>query len=140
VKVSTKGLYGTLAILDLAIHYSTGHIHKADIAARQEIPEQYLAQLLAVLRRAGYVNSVRGPAGGHTLARRPNEISVGEVIELLDVAGGSDTTQSGTIGRSLVTGILREADAAAARILYDMKFDKLVEHWRSAEGALDFMI
>ena len=140
MKVSTKGLYGALAVLDLAVHHATGHVHKADIASRQEIPEQYLAQLLAVLRRAGIVRSVRGPAGGHALAREPHEITVGEVVELLDGSGAPERPSSQPTGKVLVKALLREADEAAAAVLYGTTFDQIVEKWRRAEGALDFVI
>jgi Rrf2 family protein len=140
MRVSTKGLYGTLAVLDLAVHYAGGHVHKADIAARQGIPEQYLAQLLAVLRRAGYVTSVRGPAGGHALAKAPEDITVGEVIELLDGPQVHDAPETGPTGKIVVQEILQEANKAAADILYDASFDIVLERWRNAEGALDFVI
>jgi len=142
VKVSTKGLYGTLAVLDLAVHYATGHVHKADIAARQGIPEQYLAQLLSILRRAGYVKSVRGPAGGHILNRAPSEISVGEIVELLD---GPQITRlknpsAEQTSKTVIQNLLYEADEAAAKVLYSLTFDKVVEQLRKHEGTLDFII
>ena len=142
MKVSTKGLYGTLAVLDLAVHYAAGHVHKSDIAERQAIPEQYLAQLLAFLRRAGYVKSVRGPSGGHMLARPPAEITVGEIIELLD---GPQITElkiadGGPAGRAVMQSILRDADRAAGEVLRNMTFDKVVERWRRDEDSLDFII
>ena len=141
MKVSTKGLYGTLAVLDLAIHHATGHVHKADIAERQGIPEQYLAQLLSTLRRAGYVRSVRGPAGGHMLARSPSEISVGEIVELLD---GPQVVRcqkaSEPASKALVHEIFHEADRAAAQVLYALTFDKIVDRWRGSRGSLDFVI
>lgn len=142
MKVSTKGLYGAMAVLDLAIHYGSGHVHKADIAERQGIPEQYLAQILSVLRRAGIVNSVRGPSGGHVLARAPNEVSVGEIVEMLDgpqvqadEPGGNELS-----GRTVIRGLLREADDAAANMLYSMSFDKLVARWRETQSTIDFVI
>ena len=140
MKISTKGLYGTLAVLDLALHYGSGHVHKADIAARQGIPEQYLAQLLAVLRRAGYVKSVRGPSGGHSLAKAPEEITVAEIIELLDGPQVHEAPDSGPAGRVVVGGILREAHEAASEILRKATFDKVLERWRNAEGTFDFVI
>jgi Rrf2 family protein len=142
MKVSTKGIYGALAVLDLAIHQATGHVHKAEIAERQEIPDQYLAQLLSVLRRAGIVRSVRGPSGGHTLAKDPSEISVGEIIELLDGPQHSDglATPGEPAGKQLIFNLIHEADMAASRVLGAVTFDTLVERWRHEEGAFDFVI
>jgi Rrf2 family protein len=142
VKISTKGLYGTLAVLDLAIHYASGHVHKVDIAQRQGIPEQYLAQLLSILRRAGYVKSLRGPAGGHMLARSPAEINVGEIIELLD---GRQRTEIQTgnvhhVGKNLLVALIRQADAEASRVLGGMTFEQLVESWGRGQSSGDYVI
>ncbi len=79
-----KGDYGLRAMIDLAAHYGQGPIPSADIAARQFIPENFLDQLLITLRRAGLLKSHRGPRGGHMLARPPTQISMGEIITILD--------------------------------------------------------
>lgn len=142
MRISTKGLYGTLAILDLSIHHAAGHVHKADIAARRGIPEQYLAQLLSTLRRAGYVKSLRGPAGGHMLARPPAEISVRDIIELLDGPQATNAELAGAdpASKAVIQKLVRDADQAAGAVLSSMTFDKVVERWREAEDELDFAI
>ncbi|HUF52241.1 MAG TPA: Rrf2 family transcriptional regulator [Dehalococcoidia bacterium] len=85
MKISTKGDYGIRALIELAHRYGEKRpTQSGDIAARQSIPESYLEQLLTTLRRAGFVRSVRGPQGGHVLARRPSEIAVSNVIEALE--------------------------------------------------------
>ena len=142
MKVSTKGLYGALAVLDLAIHQTSAPVHKAAIAERQNIPEQYLAQLLSVLRRAGIVKSIRGPSGGHLLALSPGDISLLEVIELLDGPQIADkhTATGAPVSHRLVNSVLREADTAAADVLHGVTFDTLVERWKSARAAADYVI
>ncbi|MDT7944122.1 MAG: Rrf2 family transcriptional regulator [Dehalococcoidia bacterium] len=85
MRISSKGDYGIRALIELAHRYGEGRLtQSAEIAARQNIPESYLEQLLAMLRRAGLVRSVRGPQGGHALARHPNEIRVSDVIRALE--------------------------------------------------------
>jgi len=85
MKISAKGDYGLRALIELAHRYGDGKpTQSGEIAARQAIPESYLEQLLTALRRAGFVRSVRGPQGGHSLARPPAEIQVSEVIEALE--------------------------------------------------------
>lgn len=84
MKFSSRSEYGTRAVLDLALHYGERPIQSAEIAARQGIPENYLNQLLVTLRKAGFVKSLRGPQGGHLLARPPDKINLGEVIPVLD--------------------------------------------------------
>ena len=84
MRVSTRGDYGLRALIELASHYGQGPLQSSEIALRRHVPEQYLDQLLTSLRKAGFVRSLRGPAGGHELARPPEEISVREVITVLD--------------------------------------------------------
>jgi Rrf2 family protein len=84
MKVSTKGDYGVRALVELAHHYGEGPVQSAEIAARQEVPEPYLDQLLTTLRRAGFIRSVRGPQGGHALIRSPGEVRLSEVMIALE--------------------------------------------------------
>ena len=84
MKVSTKGDYGVRALVELAHHYGEGPMQSSIIAARQEVPEPYLDQLLTTLRRAGFIRSVRGPQGGHALIREPGEVKLSEVMVALE--------------------------------------------------------
>jgi len=84
MKLSMKGDYGVRALMDLAQHFGQGPVQSSEIAARQGIPEPYLDQLLTTLRKAGFINSRRGPQGGHVLARPPREITLGEVVGALE--------------------------------------------------------
>lgn len=79
-----KGDYGVRAVLDLAERYGQGPVQSESIARRQQISEAYLDQLLTLLRRAGLVRSVRGPRGGHELARPAETISILEVLNALE--------------------------------------------------------
>ena len=82
--LSTKGDYGVRAMIDLAKHEGSGPVQRAEIARRRQIPESYLDHLLAQLRRAGFVRSVRGPGGGHMLARPAEDICLLHVLEALE--------------------------------------------------------
>ncbi len=84
MKLSTKGQYGTRALLDLALHYREGPIPLKDIAQRQQISLQYLEHLITPLIAGGIVWSTRGARGGVSLARPPEEIKLSEVIGLLE--------------------------------------------------------
>ena len=84
MRLSKKGDYGVRALIDLALHDGEGPVRRAGIADRQRIPESYLDHLLAQLRRGGFVRSVRGPGGGHVLTKRPGEICLLHVIEILE--------------------------------------------------------
>ena len=84
MKISTRGRYGVRAMYDLATRYGEGPVPLKEIAERQGISEHYLEQLIAPLRKAGLVKGVRGVAGGYELARPPSEITVGDIIRVLE--------------------------------------------------------
>ena len=84
MRISCKAEYGIRALLDLALYSQQGPSLSRDTAQRQGIPETYLNQLLLQLRRSGLVASVRGPRGGHLLARPADEITMLEVVEALE--------------------------------------------------------
>src|SRR3712207_9321837 len=83
MRVSSRADYGVRALFDLALRYGHGPIQSRDIAARQQIPEAYLHQVLGALNRAGLVRSMRGPLGGHELAREPTDITLWDVLMVL---------------------------------------------------------
>jgi Rrf2 family cysteine metabolism transcriptional repressor len=84
MKISTRGRYGVRLLLDLAKHGSEPHVSLAEIAERQYISARYLEQVAVILRRAGYIRSVKGASGGYTLARDPSGIIIGDVLRVLE--------------------------------------------------------
>lgn len=84
MRLSTKGRYGLKAMFDLALHYGDGPISLASISDRQDISLSYLEQLFSSLRKAGYVKSIRGAQGGYILEMQPREITVGDVLHVLE--------------------------------------------------------
>lgn len=84
MRLSTRGRYGTRMMLDLAVHYDQGPTPLREIAKRQDLSAKYLEQLIIPLKAAGFILSVRGAKGGYTLAKKPDKISVGEIIEILE--------------------------------------------------------
>lgn len=84
MKLSTRSRYGTRMMLDMAQHCNEGPVQIGDIARRQGISVKYLEQLIIPLKKANYVKSVRGPKGGHMLAKSPEQITVGEIVNLLE--------------------------------------------------------
>ncbi|MEI6860595.1 MAG: Fe-S cluster assembly transcriptional regulator IscR [Shewanella sp.] len=84
MKLTSKGRYAVTAMLDVAMHSTSGPVPLADISERQEISLSYLEQLFAKLRKHGLVSSVRGPGGGYRLAANAEDISVGMVVRAVD--------------------------------------------------------
>lgn len=84
MKISTKGRYGLRAVIDIALHGGNDPVSLSDIAIRQDISISYLEQLIAKLKKAHIVTSVRGAKGGYSLAAPMNKISVGEILRALE--------------------------------------------------------
>ena len=84
MKLSTKGRYAVMAMVDLATHSRGKPVSLADIAERQDISLSYLEQLFARLRRGSLVKSVRGPGGGYLLARGPEATRIADIILAVD--------------------------------------------------------
>lgn len=80
MKISTKGRYALRVMIDLALHKEYGLSPLHEIAARQGITVKYLEQIISLLTRAGYLQSVRGKSGGYRLMREPEEYTVGEIL------------------------------------------------------------
>ena len=84
LKISTKGYYSVRAIIDIAIHSQNSPVPLSSISIREDISLHYLEQLFMKLRRSNLVKSVRGPGGGYVLAKNPNEISIGDVLQSVE--------------------------------------------------------
>ncbi len=84
MKISTKGRYALRLMLDLALNDNGEPIRIKDIAARQEISDKYLEQIISTLNKAGYVKSIRGPQGGYRLTREPARYTVGMILRLTE--------------------------------------------------------
>ena len=83
MKVSTQGRYALRLMLDLALEEDK-MVKLKDVAARQEISVKYLEQIISVLQKCGYVKSMRGPGGGYTLAKKPEEYTVGMILRQIE--------------------------------------------------------
>ncbi len=134
MRVSSRTDYGVRALYDLALHYGQGTIQSREIAARQKMPEAYLHQVLSALNRGGLVRSVRGPSGGHELARDPSDITLYDAFEILD---GSEMTKSHPhhtpMGMDPVHQVWHELNDLSVEFLRSLTFEDLVN--RSSERA-----
>ncbi|NLZ93037.1 MAG: Rrf2 family transcriptional regulator [Firmicutes bacterium] len=84
MKLSTKGRYGVRAMFDLALHSNENIVPLKSVAQREHISEKYLEHLFASLKKAGLITSVRGAQGGYRLAVPPEEITLGDIIRVLE--------------------------------------------------------
>jgi len=84
MQISTKGRYALRAMIDLGLHTDQGPVLRKDIAERQEISFHYIGQLFVKLRRAGLIESVKGPGGGYVLAQDADKIRAGDIIRTVE--------------------------------------------------------
>jgi Rrf2 family cysteine metabolism transcriptional repressor len=128
MRVSSRTDYGVRALFELALLAGRGPVHSKVIAARQDIPEAYLHQVLGALGRAGLIKSTRGPLGGHELAYPPNEISIIDVMNALD---GTDQRShphpDGIAASDVVHEVWHELQELSERILQSVTLQTLVD-------------
>lgn len=139
MKISTKGKYGLRAMIDLAQYSEQEAVSISNIAQRQKISESYLEQLVAKLKKAGLVVSIRGAAGGYRLARPAASISVGDVLRALegDVRAVICTaqTEEGCEGEELCVTkyVWQRINESIEKTVDEMMLDQLVAESRKAQ-------
>ncbi len=122
MKLSTRAVYGLRALIDLGLNSEEDTVSLQSIAARQKISVSYLEQLIAKLRKAGFVTSSRGATGGYRLGMDPRQISVGAVLRVLE--GDLNAVHCpGNTGEAACTGSTAEerctgADLCVARFVW----------------------
>lgn len=137
MKLSTKGRYAMVALADLA-QQAVGQEAEAttslaEISRRQDVSLPYLEQLFVKLRRAGLVESVRGPGGGYRLARPPSEIRVSDVLEAVDetvsalhTGAGASGGASGSRAQALTTRLWESLSANVYVFLHQTRLSDVV--------------
>jgi len=103
--ITTKSPYAVRALTELARRGGTAPVPIGEIARARDIPVQFLEGLFATLRRAGILQSQRGVKGGYSFARPPSEISVLDVVELLEGGLGADAAANGAIWADAVEAV-----------------------------------
>ena len=142
MELSCKCEYAVLALLTLVDHYPQGNpLQIRQIAAQQHIPDRYLEQLLATLRRSGLVCSQRGARGGYLLAREPWKITLLEIISCIegrDSQSAKTLPDDLTVEKTVVHEIWQEAEQAANTILKNCTLQDLCDR-RDAKQQVDLM-
>lgn len=129
LSITTKSPYAVLALVELARMGGERPVPIGELARRREVPVQFLEQLFAVLRRAGVLRSQRGVKGGYSFGRDPAEVTVLEVVELLDGPLGADSQ-----------GVFADAAAAARSVLAGATIASIVEREAREAGAAMYYI
>jgi Rrf2 family transcriptional regulator, cysteine metabolism repressor len=129
LSITTKSPYAVRALTELVRCGGTAPVPIGELAKRRDIPVQFLEQLFATLRRAGILKSQRGVKGGYSFARDPSEVTVLEVVELLD----------GPLGAG-AESVFADAAAAARAVLQNATIADVVESENRAAGAQMYYI
>ncbi len=142
MELSCKNEYALLALLELASHYASGEpLQIRQISAQQQIPDRYLEQLLANLRRGGLVRSQRGAKGGYILAREPWKINLLEIMVCLEGADAEPTEPDGppkSLENAVIYEVWNEAHQAAQSVMRQYTLQDLCEK-RDSRRQLDIM-
>ncbi|HBL11254.1 MAG TPA: transcriptional regulator [Cyanobacteria bacterium UBA11162] len=135
LKLSSKTQYALLALIELAEKYASDEpVQIQYLATQQDIPDRYLEQLLATLKRDKLVRSYRGPRGGYLLAREPRTITLLEIVKAME--GDSSQISEGENGShqnagTVVQDVWQEACQAANSVLESYTLYDLVEKWNT---------
>ncbi len=146
MRISYKGDYALKAMLDMAEHYATEIVTSRDIARRIDAPVKFLENVLLELKKGGFVESRRGNVGGYMLSRKPEEISVGEVIRYIDgpiepIACLKDKyADCKDIKNCVLRKIWEKVYMATADIIDNVNLDELVKEAKSKDKVLTYSI
>lgn len=145
MKISTKGRYAVKVMLDLALNNTGECIKVKDIAARQNISEKYLEQIIAILNKAGYVNSVRGAQGGYRIAKSPEEYTIGMILRLTEgsmapVTCLDEGTECEQCDTCETLEVWKELYDAINNVIDNVTIADLVSKRQQRDGSLDYCI
>ncbi|MCB1334210.1 MAG: Rrf2 family transcriptional regulator [Roseivivax sp.] len=135
MKLSTKGRYAMVALADIALQPASALVTLSDISRRQDVSLPYLEQLFVKLRRAGLVESVRGPGGGYRLARPAEEITVAQVLTAVDETvdamhkgAGASGGLSGSRAQSLTNRLWESLSAHVYVYLHQTRLSDVISN------------
>lgn len=139
MKVSTRGRYALRLMLELATNNSGELVSVKDVAARQDISEKYMEQIISPLKKAGFVKSVRGAQGGYCLAKAPKEYTVGMILRLIEGSMApvdcldDEVNQCARAGRCVTLRLWTMLDDAIKGVIDKVTLQDLVD-WQEEMG------
>lgn len=135
MRMSTKSRFAVQAMIDLALRDRSGPVALAQIATRQGVSLSYLEQLFSRLRRAGLVESTRGPGGGYTLGRRPADISAAEIVNAVEDEVTAEAQEGARL--QLTSELWADLDQVMLRHLATVPLQQLVDDHRAKVPAVE---
>ncbi len=146
MKVTHKGDYALKAVLDLALHYEQELVTSSEMAKRIDAPVKFLEQILLDLKRGGIIRSRRGVEGGYLLSKAPGQITVGDVIRLIEgpiepiACVNEGYTNCEDLRKCIFRNIFQKVFEATADIIDNITFEELVLKINSRQQVLIYSI
>lgn len=143
MKLSTKGRYGLRSMIDLAANSKGEYLPLHTIADRQGISERYLEQVFSALKKAGIVKSIKGAQGGYALARETNEITVKDILSVLEgdisVVENIDQDNQDLLRKCIKENVWDKMNEAIDEVISNMYLEDLVKKYREVNGEVEIM-
>jgi Rrf2 family protein len=146
MRLTYKGDYSIKIILELAMHHGKGVMTIQELSQKGDVPIKFLEQVLLDLKRGGFVESKRGKKGGYELAKRPDQIRLGEIVRYIDgptepIACVSDRYKGcKEADRCVLRGIWQRVDGAISGIIDNITFEDLAQQSQRQRLANDYSI
>lgn len=142
MKISTKGRYGLVALIDLALYWEKGHVPLNLIAERQGISSNYLEHLFSTLKKRGIVKSIKGAQGGYTLAAHPSTITLGDVLRVLEgeLLVVEESLDNNLIERTLSTYLWHKMANSINEMIDQLTLEDMVDLYLHEKQSLMYYI
>ena len=133
MNISVKGEYALRAVFELALRDSSKPTKIAEIASRQQIPQKFLELILSQLKQGAFLSSRRGAAGGYSLARSPDQLTVGDILRHVD-GSVSPRRQRGHLPDSPFPELWDAVEQALSQVIDNTTFSALVHRWHEKKA------
>src|SRR3989337_4400232 len=147
MRFSVKSEYAITAVLDMALNTDKGPAHVRAIARRQAIPVRFLEQVMASLKKAGLVESIRGAQGGYVLSRDPKAINVAQIVEAIeepithmDHPAGIPEYRHLQMNGYIIKGVWEDVRKAISNVLSTVSIEDMCQRKRAQERTVMYHI
>lgn len=145
MKVSTKGIYGLRAIIDLVLNSNGEYVSLISIAERQNISKNYLEQVFSALRKSGIVKSVKGSQGGYIMSDELSNITIGQILRALEgdlavVKSEENKDEENKIDACIKKSLWEKIDESIKNIVDNMTLENLIDEYKKESDTIIYYI
>lgn len=143
MNISSKSRYGLRSVIYLGIHYGKENVSIKEISEKEDISKRYLEQIFAELKKGGIVNSTKGTKGGYFLAKKPSDITVGSVIQLLEgtlsVIDGQEQYQVEDLEYTIINKVWHKMSDAIGDVVEAITIESLINDYISLSQGMFYI-